>query len=350
MSNPKALELLGINEAQLLGKSSFDPDWNVIHEDGTPFPGSSHPVPQAIATGQSVRDIVMGVYRPLSKDRVWLRVDAEPQFGEDGKVEQVVCSFIDISKRKRAESELNSKNDELQKMIAEKDKFFSIIAHDLRQPFNGFLGLTQIMAEGLPSLTMAEIQKISTSMRDSASNLFGLLGNLLEWSRMQRGLTVFAPQLFLLKPKVDESLVQVLEAANSKEIAVERVVPKDLLLSADVKMFSSILRNLATNAVKFTHRGGKITITAVKIEEDSVKISVADTGIGMSQHLVNGLFQLNVNTGRKGTEGEHSSGLGLIICKDFIEKHGGTLGVVSQEGIGSTFSFVLPMNLPLLNP
>ncbi|CAG0993136.1 partial Virulence sensor protein BvgS, partial [Anaerolineae bacterium] len=102
LSNPKALELLGINEDQLLGKTLFDPDWNVIHEDGSPFPGSTHPVPQAIATRHSVQNVVMGVYRPTKGDRVWLLVDAEPQLNDDGTVKQIVCSFIDITERKRA--------------------------------------------------------------------------------------------------------------------------------------------------------------------------------------------------------------------------------------------------------
>ena len=117
LSNPKALELLGINEEQLLGKTSFDPDWNVIHENGSPFPGSTHPVPQAIATRLSVRDVIMGVYRPTRGDRVWLLVNAEPQLNNDGTVQQVVCTFIDITKRKRAEAALHQLNEELEDRV-----------------------------------------------------------------------------------------------------------------------------------------------------------------------------------------------------------------------------------------
>ena len=120
LSNPKALELLGIEEAQLLGKTSYDPDWNVIHEDGSPFPGSTHPVPVAIATRQPIRDVVMGVYRPDKGDRVWLLVHAIPQLNKDGTVLQVVCSFSDITKRKRAENELYQLNEKLEERVKER--------------------------------------------------------------------------------------------------------------------------------------------------------------------------------------------------------------------------------------
>ncbi|MEI7830372.1 MAG: ATP-binding protein [Prolixibacteraceae bacterium] len=346
LSNPKALELLGISEEQLLGRTSFDPTWNVIHEDGSPFPGCTHPVPTAIATGQSVCDVIMGVYRPSNNDRVWLKVDAKLQFADDGTIRQVVCSFIDISKRKNAEALLYAKNDELEKVLAEKDKFFSIIAHDLRNPFNGFLGLTQVMAEELPSLTMDEIQKISISMRDSATNLFSLLGNLLEWSIIQRGLTVFAPESFLLKPKIAESMTQTVYAAKLKEITVNYNVPDNMVIFADSKMISSIVRNLTTNAVKFTRDRGRIEVSATNPDGTQVVISVRDTGIGMRKNLIDNLFRLDVNTSRNGTKGEQSSGLGLIICKDFVEKHGGTISVESEEGQGSTFTFTIPVNLP----
>jgi len=127
LCNPKALELLGISEDQLLGKTSFDPDWNVIHEDGTPFPGNTHPVPQAIATQQSVHNVIMGVYRPVNNDRVWLKVDAELQLNSNGTVLQVVCSFVDITKRKHAEEQLIIANNEIRKRDIEIQKDYAIL-------------------------------------------------------------------------------------------------------------------------------------------------------------------------------------------------------------------------------
>ncbi|MEI7502390.1 MAG: PAS domain-containing protein, partial [Paludibacter sp.] len=127
LCNPKALELLGISEDQLLGKTSFDPDWNVIHEDGSPFPGNTHPVPQAIATRQSVHNVIMGVFRPVNNDRVWLRVDAELQLFSSGTVQQVVCSFVDITKRKHADDQLIIANNEIIRREIEIQKNYAIL-------------------------------------------------------------------------------------------------------------------------------------------------------------------------------------------------------------------------------
>jgi len=248
----------------------------------------------------------------------------------------------DVTERKMAEEVIQHKNEELQKINAEKDKFFSIIAHDLRSPFNGFLGLTEIMAEGLPHMTLDEIQQIAVAMRNSAANLFRLLGNLLEWSRMERGITTFLPKPVSLMSKINENMVLTIEEANKKEITINYNVPDDLEVFADSDMLGGIIRNLMTNAVKFTHRGGSITVSAKAVSDNSVHISVKDTGIGLSQNMIGNLFHLDVNTNRKGTEGESSTGLGLMICKDFIERNSGKLWIESEEGKGSVFSFSLP--------
>jgi|GEM_PF-1253783 len=342
MSNPKALELLGLSEDQLLGKTSFDPDWNVIHEDGSPFPGSTHPVPQAIASGQAVHDVVMGVYRPTHNDRIWLRVDAELQHDNNGELVQVVCTFVDISRRVKAEDALIVKNEELAKAISEKDQFFSIIAHDLRGPFNGFLGLSQILVNEISSLTTEEIQNISVKIRDSASSISSLLGNLLQWASIQRGSTIFSPESFVLKTFLNESLVPVLMAAEAKEIEFKIDIPDNLAIHADVNIISCIIRNLTSNAVKFTHKNGSVTLAAKYSSADTVEFNIIDTGIGMNKDLVRDLFKLNANTSRKGTNGEASTGLGLIICRDFVEMHGGRIWVESEEKKGSTIGFTIP--------
>ncbi len=231
---------------------------------------------------------------------------------------------------------------ELQRLNAEKDKFFSIIAHDLRGPFTGFIGLTEIMSENLPSMSLCEIQKFALNMKNSAVNLFSLLNNLLEWSLMQRGLITFEPQLFLLMPKITESMALVTEAADKKEIAISYDIPEDLSVFADGNMFEGIIRNLTSNAVKFTPKGGVVNVSAKSMPDNLVEISIKDTGIGMNKEMIDNLFRLDVNTSRKGTEDESSTGLGLVICKDFIEKHGGKLRVESEEGKGSTFYFTIP--------
>jgi len=245
----------------------------------------------------------------------------------------------DITERKRVESEIVLKNEELKKINAEKDKFFSIISHDLRSPFNSFLGLTQIMAEELPNLEMDEVHKFAISMRKSATHLFRLLENLLEWSRMQQGLIPFVPQFIPLYENITESIEMIMESARNKNIKITLDIPENKEVFADAMMFHSIMRNIVANAVKFTPKGGNVVISAICLLDKSVEITIKDTGIGISKELMGNLFKLDVSTNRKGTEGELCTGLGLIICKDFIGKHGGTLKIESEIGKGSSFSF-----------
>jgi signal transduction histidine kinase len=257
--------------------------------------------------------------------------------------EVVLASIRDITDRKKAEAEIESKSNEVLRLMAEKDKFYSIIAHDLRSPFNVFLGFTQMMAEDLPRLRPEEIQLIAKMMRTSANNLYNLLENLLEWSRLQRGISNSNPKKLLLKKIITESISSVMPIANKKGIMVDIEIPGEITVFADENMLGSIVRNLTTNAVKYTEKGGNVSIAAKTVSGNSVEISVRDTGIGMSSTMVEDLFRLDVQTNRKGTDGEPSTGLGLLLCKDFIEKHGGKIWVESEEGKGSTFRFTLPV-------
>jgi PAS domain S-box-containing protein len=250
----------------------------------------------------------------------------------------------DITDRKLAEAEIKMKNEELLKINAEKDKFFSIISHDLRGPFNGFLGLTQILAENLQNLTIKEIQEFSINMRNSASNLFALLENLLEWSKLQRGLISLEPEEFTLSKRVASNVESVRNAFNKKMITINCDIPANLTAIADVPIFNSVMRNILYNALKFTPQGGNVIVTAKAVADNSVEISISDTGIGMNQKIIDNLFRLEKQSNRQGTDGEPSTGLGLVICKDFIEKHGGRIWVDSEEGKGSTFYFTLPGN------
>jgi signal transduction histidine kinase len=238
--------------------------------------------------------------------------------------------------------ELNLKNEELTKLNIEKDKFFSIIAHDLRSPFNNLLGLTEMMVRELPDLSVDKMQELAVNMKNSAAGLFRLLENLLQWSRMQQGLVPFNPLLIKLLPLVDESIETVMESVKSKRLDLIYDIPYDFEVYADSNMLKTVIRNLFSNAVKFTPKGGRILLSAKSNSEESAEISISDTGIGMSHAMIDNLFRIDVQCNREGTEGESSTGLGLIICRDFIGKHGGRLWVVSEEGNGSDFKFTLP--------
>jgi len=258
----------------------------------------------------------------------------------------------DITEIKKAEKEIRLKNKELSKLNAEKDKFFSIIAHDLRSPFNGFLGLTEIMAVDLPNLTMNQIQEFVVKLSKSATNLFRLLNNLLEWSQIQKGSIRFVPATLRLRSLFDESIALLRESARIKEIEIVLNIAEGLEIIADMNMLQIIIRNLVSNAIKFTPKGGKVNISAKLNKDNSVEISVKDNGIGMSQQLINDLFRIDIQTVRKGTEGELSTGLGLLLCKEFVEKHDGKIWIESIVGSGTTFNFSLPMsleNVPITN-
>ena len=248
----------------------------------------------------------------------------------------------DISERKKIAEDLELKNEELVKTVAEKDKFFSIISHDLRSPFNGFLGLTQLMADDLPNMTLEELQTIASSMSKSASNLYRLLENLLEWSKMEQGLIPFNPKHVTLREIMEEGLSTILESAENKKIGVSITMP-DSTIFADSNIFQTVIRNLVSNAIKFTPAGGSISISAKITDQKSLEISVKDSGIGMKKEILEKLFQLTGNISRRGTDDEPSTGLGLFLCKGFIEKHGGNIWAESEEGKGSVFYFSIPI-------
>ncbi|MCK9413512.1 MAG: HAMP domain-containing histidine kinase [Prolixibacteraceae bacterium] len=240
--------------------------------------------------------------------------------------------------------EIEGKNNELTELNATKDKFFSIIAHDLRSPFSSFLGLTQIMAEELPILSMPEIQEIAVSMRNSASNLFSLLENLLSWAKLQQGSIPFNPEIVQIRTIAGPIMAMMEESAKNKGIELVDHIPDNAAVFADINMLQTIFRNLVSNALKFTSKGGQIRVSAKPISNNMVEISVEDKGIGMNKEMTDNLFRLEINTSRLGTNGETSTGLGLILCKEFIEVQGGALRVESEIGKGSIFCFTLPAN------
>ncbi len=251
-----------------------------------------------------------------------------------------------LREKKQLEEKLAVQNEELQRLNATKDKFFSIIAHDLRGPLGGFMSLAQIMAEELPNITLTEVQEIAMDLKNSSANLFRLLENLLSWARVQQGQIPFEPEFWELHPLVNESVEMIKETAKNKGIEIYNHIPAGLMVFADKNVLQTVVRNLVSNSIKFTNRGGKITLSAKAGEGQNIQIAIMDTGIGMDKELIDKLFLLDAKKGRKGTNGEPSTGLGLLLCKEFIEKHGGAIWVESEEGKGSRFSFTIPDSNP----
>jgi len=334
--NPKFTETTGYSAEEAMGKNPR------ILNSGTKSKSEYKELWSTILSGENWH----GIFHNKKKngELYWESAVISPVKTNQGVITHFLAVKEDITQRIKADEEIKRKNGELVKINSEKDKFFSIIAHDLRSPFNGFLGLTQIMAEELSSLTRDEIQEIAVSMLNSATNLFRLLENLLKWARMQQGLIPFNKELVDLLPVIRDCVGMLKDAAKNKEIEIEVNVPDLLKIYVDVDMLQTILRNLISNAIKFTPRSGKITISAKTAGNNGVEVSVADSGIGMDRVMVENLFRLDVKTNRNGTEDEPSTGLGLLLCKEFIEKHGGKLWIESTEGKGSVFSFAIPYN------
>lgn len=241
-----------------------------------------------------------------------------------------------------AQNDLYFKTEQLEKLNAEKDKFFSIIAHDLRSPISAFLGITELIVEDLPNMELKDLQEIVVSMNGSAENLFRLLENLLQWAKIKRGLIPYDPEIFSLLPIVTESISMVNEWAKNKDIDISCEIPEGLEVFVDSNILQTVMRNLISNAVKFTPKGGKIWLAAKPSGNKLIEVSITDSGIGMIPAMLVNLFEINNKSNRQGTEGESSSGLGLILCKDFVEKLGGEIWVESEVGKGSVFSFTIP--------
>lgn len=243
--------------------------------------------------------------------------------------------------RSEVEYQLKLRQEELEKQITLKDKFFSIIAHDLRNPFHAFLNLTEIMAYEGEELKVSEMLKLSKDLNRSAKGLFNLLNNLLDWAKLQQGMITFKPEKIPLNELIEQHVELLKEQGNQKDIKITTELGDDVVVEGDRNMLNSVVLNLLSNALKFSNRGTTILIKTGLTEENMVQVLVKDKGIGIPADILQNLFKIGEKTGRLGTAGERSSGLGLLLCKEFIEKHGGRLWIESSIGEGSTFFFTL---------
>ncbi len=244
-------------------------------------------------------------------------------------------------------SDLNEKlsksEQELKALNTSKDKFFSIIAHDLRGPFTTLLGFSEYLATEVDDITDDELKIISQNMLKASRSTFNLLENLLQWSRIQTGRFSYNPEEFKIGNVIRKMVDLYAANANSKNITLSADLIEDLMVFADMNMVETILRNLISNAIKFTNTDGKIEVFISK-DKDFAVISVKDNGIGINDSIKESIFSIDQNVSTRGTQNEEGSGLGLILCKEFSEINKGKLKVESVIGKGSTFSFYLPLN------
>jgi PAS domain S-box-containing protein len=253
----------------------------------------------------------------------------------------IAVDFVDISDRKKAEEMLRQNEARLIELNATKDKFFSIIAHDLKNPFNSILGFSEILNHEAKYLENSNIGNYASLINTAATHTFKLLENLLTWSRMQSGNVQFAPRSLILSQVIQDEFVIGMPAAIQKNIVLVSNVSRNLIIEADENMLKNILRNLISNAIKFTAKNGRIEVNA-QCNDNETEISVTDNGVGIKPGNIEKLFNIEANFSTRGTASEKGTGLGLLLCKEFVEKHGGKIQVESQPGIGSTFKFTIP--------
>jgi len=251
--------------------------------------------------------------------------------------------FVDITESRRNEETLKENEAHLRELVATKDKFFSIIAHDLKSPFNSILGLSNLLVAQIQEKNLEGIEEYARIIQKSSTTVFNLLMNLLEWARSQTGRMEFSREYIELGALINEVIELSNESAHQKSIKIIKELPRNLLVFADKAMINTILRNLISNAIKFTYPGGQIIVSAEK-KLDELKISISDNGIGIKKEAIGKLFRIDENNIRMGTQNEIGTGLGLILCKEFIEKHRGKIWVESEIGKGSKFSFTIPKN------
>lgn len=253
----------------------------------------------------------------------------------------VLSAFRDARERIAYETKINKYNIELRELNASKDKFFSIIAHDLKSPLTAVMGYSEILSQESDEISREEIVNYSSAINRVSKELAELLENLLHWSRIQTGRMDFDPDKFNLHNLVDNILKLLSPAANLKNVQLINIIDKDITIYADENMINTVIRNLISNSIKFTETG-QVTITN-ELTNDHIKIIVQDSGIGMCEDTLAKLFSIDKSKSRPGTQNEKGTGLGLILSQEFIKKHNGNITAASQVGKGSRFTITLPI-------
>lgn len=255
----------------------------------------------------------------------------------------LLITLHEVTGRKESEEKLRHYADTLYEVNETRNKFFSILSHDLKSPFLGLLGVSKLLHEEYDSLTIEDIKCYNELQFAAIKNLYNLIENLLQWSGLQLGRSNFHPVRMNLKEQIN-NLIELLKInAHEKEIFITNTAAEDIYIKADKNMFNSIVQNLLSNAIKFTDKKGKIIIGGTPAE-DFVRVSIDDTGIGIKQDDLQKLFNIDKHYSTRGTRNESGTGFGLILTKELVEKHGGKIWVESKPNKGTRFIFSIPVS------
>jgi PAS domain S-box-containing protein len=334
--SPSVKHILGYNPEDLTGSLGFNlvyqKDLNQIYVNSKNMIRSVDPV------------LLTFRLKDYHGNLIWFESMVQRQYNNDGEATgKVIAVSRNIQQRKLVEEQQKLTEQQLKEANITKDKFFSIIAHDLRSPFTSILGFTRLLNDEYDDFSDEERKSMVKQIQNSTESTFQLLDNLLAWAKTQLGRTIYNPETFTLESLVTESVKQTTPQAQIKNITISSDKIEDVTLYADQNMIRTVLRNLLSNAVKFSFPKGNIELET-NLRNHQLTISITDHGTGINPDVLNKLFSLTEQaTTTKGTANEKGTGLGLILCKEFVERNGGTISVKSKVGKGSTFSFTLPV-------
>ncbi len=329
IANQRFCDAMGCTKDQIIGKTDYD---FLSKEIADKYRQDDLKV---INSGEMLYVREEQIY--LDNKYITIGTRKVPLKDENGNVFGLIGLGFDITERKEAEEAIKKYSKELEELNANKDKFFSIISHDLRSPFQGLLGISGLMAEEYENLNPEEAVLFINNINNSAKNLYNLIENLLQWSRIQRGKIELRQDKIELNYEVSYNINLLQRNAANKNIQIINNTAKDIQIKSDTNIFNSTLQNLISNAIKFTKPGGKIVIFSIK-KEDTVELTVSDTGVGIPEEEQKKLFRIDTQHSTMGTEKESGTGLGLIICKELIEMQGGKIWVKSKVGEGTAFT------------
>ena len=327
-------KLLGYKPEELMNISVID---EMLHPDDREF------------TRNALQEIIENrsnggaQYRHKHKQGGWVYLEAYGTNQLDNPfIRSIVLNVRDITGRKNIERDLKISRERLKELNATKDRLFSVIGHDLRSPLSSIAGFSTLLVDQLNSDDFEGMKEYAAIIRDSSQRAMDLLNNLLEWSRTQTGKIEFNPEYLELVKVISEETSLFSDAAQRKNITVHYDLPHNLPIYADRNMISSVIRNLVSNAIKFTYPGGTLSIHAQK-NGNELLVTVNDDGMGMSEETVSNLFRIDKNNSSPGTGNEQGTGLGLLLCKEFIEMHGGKIWAEHADEQGSVFKFTIPV-------
>ena len=330
IANDNFIRLFGIGREKVTGYNlNLHPDPRVKEMIEITFKGIRNRFDIRFFSNNSFSDLDLDIHIEVIKN-------------EKGEIDGGLGLITDTTEMKKSQEQIENQNRLLKQVNHEKDRLMSIIAHDLRGPISAFTGLTDMMLTEVDSLSKDELKDITHSIRDASVALSNLLDNLLEWSVLQRHGAEIRKNTFSIHALVEKTFQQLITTASGKGIKLKNNIQSDLFVFADEKMIGTVLRNLISNGIKFTHSGGEVNIHAKLNGSDDVVVHVRDTGIGIPSDKLMTIFSITQQYRTQGTDGEASSGLGLILCHELVRQNNGEIWVTSQAGEGTQFSFSIP--------